>query len=279
MKKFIVVLGLSFLMSGFLSAQYFEAGVMGGVSVYRGDLSPNNFFRNFELVRPAAGIFARYNVNDFFSTKFQFNYTILSGSDELEGRVRNLAFNSNIFEFGFTGEFNILGYQPYNLYRPFSPYLFAGINFFSFNPTATINGTKYDLQPLGTEGQGLAAYPGKTPYSRFQVAIPLGIGAKYAINDTWNIGLEIGYRLAFTDYIDDVSTTYPDLDLLLVERGEAAVIASNRTGTEIPEGVQRGNPQNNDGFLIIGISVSYNFIDNGLVGSRGRRSRGRGCYN
>ena len=38
----------------------------------------------------------------------------------------------------------------------------------------------------------------------------MGVGVKYFLSETVNLGLEIIHRKTFTDYIDDVSTTYID---------------------------------------------------------------------
>ncbi len=40
--------------------------------------------------------------------------------------------------------------------------------------------------------------------------IPMGVGVKYYVNETINLSLELLYRKTFTDYIDDVSTTFVD---------------------------------------------------------------------
>ena len=37
----------------------------------------------------------------------------------------------------------------------------------------------------------------------------MGGGFKIAVNPSFNIILEYGVRKTFTDYLDDVSTTYP----------------------------------------------------------------------
>ncbi|WP_340154047.1 DUF6089 family protein [uncultured Marivirga sp.] len=79
-----------------------------------------------------------------------------------------------------------------------------------------------NLRDLGTEGQFLDAETrsqyqdlyGKelpTPYSRLQLVIPVGIGARYKLTNNLDISLEVGYRHTFTDYLDDVSGEYIDL--------------------------------------------------------------------
>ena len=279
MKRFIILL-LAF--GPFcLPAQHMELGVMAGISNYGGDLGAESFFKSFSQTHAAFGGFFRYNVNNYVAARLNVYYGNISGDDAKantqEREDRNLSFKSSMLEFGLTGEFNILGYQPYNLERIFSPYLFAGVAVFRYNPKTFYDGRWVELQPLGTEGQGLSSQPDRDFYSLTELAVPFGIGAKYAINDHWNLGLELGYRLTFTDYLDDVSTTYVDVDELLTNRGELAVALSNRSNTPKAPGEGRGDPSDNDFYFIGGFTISYNFLDNGLVGSRGRNKRKAGC--
>ena len=265
---------------GFLTvqAQYIEPGLAAGFSWYQGELSADKLGNQFQLFRPQAGIFVRYNVNDYFSTRLNFNYASIKGDDAIEGRSRNLNFKSTLMEFGLTAEFNVLGYQPYALYRVFSPYLFAGVAGFSFNPQGELDGDWHALQPLGTEGQGLNQYPERKAYSRLGFALPFGAGVKYAVNDKWNVGIQVGARYTFTDYLDDVSTTYISDGEMLEGNGELAAALANKSGTAVLTGQERGDDSNNDWYMIAEIFVSYNLFDNGLVGSRGRSRGRRGCY-
>ena len=258
-------------------AAQIEVGLMAGISTYQGDLSPSNLKTSFSAPHAAIGIFVRKNINYFLTGRVSINYGTVSGDDAKEGRNRNLSFRSDLLEFSLTGEWNILGFQPYALERVFTPYLFGGVAFFHYNPRAKYEGEWVELQPLGTEGQGLPDFDPK--YKLIDFAIPFGIGVKYAINDTWNVGLEFGLRKTFTDHLDDVSGAYVDEDLLLNGNGELAVIMANRTGEPVQGGTLRGNPDNDDWYLITGLSVSYNFLDNGLVGSRSKSRKKKGCYN
>ncbi|MEZ5043498.1 MAG: DUF6089 family protein [Saprospiraceae bacterium] len=286
MKNLLPFLGF-LLLSSFLHAQHFEAGILGGGSNYLGDLSNNSSTVYLGQSHFAGGIFGRYNFNDYLAVRLGLNYTALSGADANAPvgafRDRNLSFQTDIYEVGLIGEFNLMGYQPYNLSSPFSPYLFAGVAFFTFNPKAFYQGQLVELQPLDTEGQGLPDRP--APYTTQQFAIPFGIGVKYALNDQWNVGLEIGVRKTFTDYLDDVSGTYVSYNELLAAKGELSAALANRQGellgsdpVIVPTGTQRGDGKTADAYFILGLTISYNFMDNGLVGSRNRVRRGRsGC--
>jgi len=238
---FVLCCSLMLFASNKSTAQ-FELGVLGGVSTYTGDISKQNTFFSTGDYNAAFGGFARYTFHPLIAARVGFTYGQLSGSDakSTDGSrlTRNLSFQTKLYELSIIGEFNILGYQPYNLSRPWSPYLFAGVAGFVFNPQAELDGVLYDLQPLGTEGQGLEG--NAAPYRLTQFSIPLGIGVKYAINDQWNIGLEFGGRKTFTDYIDDISKAYVADEILLINRGEVAAALANRTGTSQNGGSLRG---------------------------------------
>jgi hypothetical protein len=279
----ITLIGLSIVIVGPLSAQHFEFGLLGGVSNYLGDLSNNSRSIIFKETNLAGGAFIRYNVNELATIRLGANYTTLSGHDQnapdSELQRRNLSFSSNVIDISLTGEFNILGYQPYNLYRPFSPYIFGGIGMFTYDPRTQVGEETVKLRPLGTEGQGNPDRP--APYGKMGISIPFGLGFKYALSDKINLGIEFGARYTNTDYLDDVSTIFVDPQTL----SPTAAALSNRS-IELPgndlsrysPGMARGDNKAKDWFFISGLTISYNFIDNGLVGSRARRSGGRrGC--
>lgn len=273
-----------------VSAQHLEAGILLGGANYVGDLSNNSSNLYLKETKPAAGIFVRQNFNDFVAVRLGFNWARISGQDanvknDQFVHDRNLSFRTTLLEFGLMGEFNILGYQPYALSRPFSPYIFVGIAATKFNPKARYQGDWVELQPLGTEGQGMQGFD--SPYKKLAFSIPFGIGVKYALTDKLNIGLELGARPTFSDYLDDVSGNYVSYPELLAGNGQLAAALGNRTGelTEngepvvVETGVKRGDSAKKDWYFILGVTVSYNFLDNGLIGSRKRGGKRAGCYN
>ncbi len=288
MKKVFItaLMVMSFLLIQKSANAQLEAGLAVGLSSYQGDLAPNSISGSLSQLHFSGGVFGRYNINNYVAVKLGLNYAKISAEDakaSTDSQIeRNLSFRSNIFEASFTGEFNILGYQPYNYERIFSPYIFAGVSYFRFDPQAFFDNEWVNLQPLGTEGQGLG---GEFPeeYKLFQIAIPVGVGVKYALNDQWNIGLEVGLRKTFTDYIDDVSGLYGDQSLILAGNGELAAALNDRAG-EISDEVivreptsQRGNAEKDDTYIIGAVFISYNFADNGLVGGRRKSKRKSGC--
>ncbi|MBU0488329.1 MAG: hypothetical protein KKA07_06130 [Bacteroidetes bacterium] len=268
MFRLILSIGVYFLLNLNVLAQRSEFGFMAGGSYYIGDLNPK---AHFLQTQPAAGILYRYNFNPRFAFKSNFYLGMIYGDDARSkfNIQRNLSFRSMVGEFSGEFEFNFLPYIAGNPKFPYSPYVFAGLSIIKFNPQANFHGAWYNLQPLGTEGQGTTAYSvppyNRKPYSLTTAAIPFGIGAKLTIAKRTCLAIEYGLRKTYTDYLDDVSTTYPDPLLLKEEKGAVAAILSDRTistdGDIIDRtGFQRGNSKNNDwvAFAVITLTVRLN---------------------
>ncbi len=245
-------------------------GELGGA-----DREGTNFVRDLEIsmTRPATYIGLRYRIAETFSTKLMFSYGILRGDDKLTNEkfrnYRNLAFRSPIIELSNQFEYSIIrekqGHR-YNLRRVrglkgfrTNTYFFVGFGVFYFNPKNKYQGKWYALQPLGTEGQGLV--PTRKKYSRINMAIPYGIGFKYGLNRRTNIGIEFGARKTFTDYIDDVSTTYFDNQMIREARGDIAAYLADPSDKTHPNWTvayeQRGDAKDKDSYLFLIINLTY----------------------
>ncbi len=248
-------------------AQNSEIGACVGTTFYLGELNPTRLFEQPHL---AGGIVYRYNLSPRWAIKANFLFGKVSGCDSLhkEYRDRNLSFSSPITEFSVVAELNFL--KLYNSVgsNHFAPYIFAGLGLFSFNPTATYtDGTVYELQSLGTEGQGLEDMPKK--YSLTHFAIPFGIGFRFNIGRYISLGAEWGLRYTFTDYIDDVGGCYYDNDLLRERRGDIIANMADRShellgpdGNPLPyhqAGEQRGNSTTHDIYSFAGATLTVKF--------------------
>ena len=120
--------------------------------------------------------------------------------------MRNLGFRSVLFEGSALLEVNFFKYRGLAKdNKTWTPFVFAGLAYFHTNPQNLLNDTWYDLQPLGTEGQGTGNGAG---YSLNQICIPFGVGVKLALTAKFDLQVEWGLRRTYTDYIDDVSGTY-----------------------------------------------------------------------
>ncbi|MDX5320159.1 MAG: hypothetical protein LPK45_03695, partial [Bacteroidota bacterium] len=65
------------------------------------------------------------------------------------------------------------------------------------------------------------------------------------------IGLEAGWRKMFTDYLDDVSTSYTGLN-----DGSLDANLGNRTGKPVAAGQKRGNPEFKDSYFMFGVTIT-----------------------
>lgn len=244
-----------------------EFGVMGGVSQYFGDLNPDIHFNTPKIV---LGLFFRKQITDYIAVRIEGQFSQLGYSDVYNTQNafdlrRNLSFNTNLWQLGFQGDFNFLRFIPGDGDHRATPYLTIGIGMFSFDPYAYLDGQKYYLRELGTEGQS-AGYEGRKPYNNIAAYIPLGLGYKYNLNPKMNISIEAVYNFTTTDYLDDVSKTYAGIsNFTTLPNGDPSVAAllqdrSYETGSP-PIGIQgrqRGYSNQNDSYIYLEVMFSFN---------------------
>lgn len=242
-----------------------ELGVFLGGSYYIGDLNPLGHFNQF--TKPAGGIVFRYNFNPRLAARANAFFGGMEGDDSFSNNSfqhqRNLHFRSNLYELSAQLEFNFLDYIIGDDSRLFSPYMFGGFAGFKFSPQGQVNDEWLDLQPLGTEGQGLPGGATKKKYKLTQLSLPFGAGIKANLSKNIGISIEWGMRKTFTDYIDDVSGRYYDPAVLAAKRGAVtAQLSDTSIGTD-PNysnvGRQRGNPTTKDWYSFAGIALTVKF--------------------
>ncbi len=230
----------------------FLVSVGTGTATYKGEMvNPGDF----GSLRPNVAIGAEYYLNSRLSARAELTYFQLRGSDRKaddDRWERNLSFKSGNIELAVLGAVNLspMGIRFYQR-SALNFHAFAGIGVLYFNPKAELNGKTYALQPLQTEGK---------KYSRFQPVIPFGLGARIKLDPFFNILVEAGYRITFTDHLDDVSIRrYPDATnwdpirrQLSDRRPEIGTQPDNPTQVGV-----RGNPKENDGYLILNVTLQY----------------------
>lgn len=280
-----------------------EAGFNFGPSFFLGDLGGNygkgtRFLKdlNLEETKMVKGLFLTVYPADWIGIRVAGNLTPLAAEDKIINtngehetyrKQRNLDFKTNVWEaYAAIELYPTMMFNKYDDYDPrLKPYGFFGVGVFHFNPQGSLtssNGTKtwYDLQPLRTEGQNMKQYPGRSSYSLTQINIPMGIGFKYQLSDRVNVGTEVLYRKTFTDYIDDVSTTYIDPiyfeDYLsqanaavarkLYDKTNSLVVPANRTRP----GEQRGNPKHDDAYFSTVLKIGVRLGD--IMSDENRRA-------
>ncbi len=267
MKRLILSLALALPFCVQAQETHHEIGLGLGLANYYGDLQPK-FFAS-DGYRPMATVVYKFFVTPKIGLRTGFSYAQVTAADSLSripiNQSRNLSFTSNIFEFHGAVEYNFLPIDV--LHRKVTPYIFGGVALFYFNPFAEdISGNKHYLRPLSTEGQGLPMYPDRKQYSLVNMAFPFGGGFKFFIGKTLMVTPEIGFRYTNTDYIDDVSKSYVNMDTLQAYKGKLARAMSFRGNTakswdnNNPNyGYQRGDSKANDWYWFTNITVTVYF--------------------
>ncbi|HOZ40534.1 MAG: hypothetical protein IPO05_02350 [Flavobacteriales bacterium] len=305
----VVLLGtLTALTVTDLSAQYFrqssywktqrnELSFGFGISNFLGELGGRNqigapfvWDLEFSQTRPAASFSYRYHVAKNVALRLGLTYGVLAGNDNLTTetyrKLRNLSFKSDVYELQMVFEFHLYKEELGHVYdlrgvkgtksSRVGLYFFGGVGAFNFNPKAQLNNAWVELQPLGTEGQGLEGGP--EPYSLTQICIPMGLGLRKALNKQWSVGLELQYTKTFTDYIDDVSTNYFDNDAIADRSGAQGAFLADPSvyDARFPEfgsaGQQRGDPDDLDAYLFLKAQLHYKIVKY-RSGSKKYRSR------
>jgi hypothetical protein len=272
------------LLAGKANAQYEyvqkgEFGITAGAAHYFGDI---NTRAALNRPKPALGIFFRKQFGNYIGMRIAAHYAQLGYSDVYSKndyqKLRNLSFNTNIWEIAVQGDFNFFKFVPNDPDHLFTPYVTLGAGIFTYDPYAYLDGKKEFLRPLGTEGQAIG-YKGRKQYSTMAFCFPLGVGVKYNISEKINLSFEVSQRFTTTDYLDDVSTTYigsggslsnaqiafPDLPPVGSGIRSAGYKLQDRS-TEIDplnplgatEGRQRGFSKQRDQYIIAEIGLSFN---------------------
>ncbi len=233
-----------------------EIGFSIGQMYYLGDL---NKFKPFYKSNWAGGLMFRYSINSRLSLRFNYLQGKVEAYDsDAKNPVtinRNLSFQSPIKEVAGGIEFHYFPFQFGQKRNAGTAYILAQMGVFYMSPSIVINGETIDLQALGTEGQGTSANS-KRKYSKFQVCIPLGLGAKASIGKNVTFNFDVAIRKTFTDYIDDVkAATYTDATIIANEYGSLAGDLSNQSLNDSRFG-RRGNPTTKDWYVYCGGMVT-----------------------
>lgn len=278
MKKLITIFLLTISTTGF--SQYLGLELFVGGANYNGDLMEKTYTLKGGRMAFGAGI--SYTITNHLTVRSMIMYGTLGADDKNNDDPslinRNLNFKSSVYEFGVQGLYHLFNTEMHRI----NPYLMAGISVFHTNPyTFDTLGNKYFLKPLSTEGQGLNQYPDRQEYSLTQVSFPFGAGIRFTVNKNISLAWEIGLRKTFTDYIDDLSTTYVDQSALLSAKGPKAVELAYRSGelkTGNPvyprSGTVRGGPNANDWYYFSGVTATF-ILNNSEAAMRRRSSLGQ----
>ncbi|AHM58447.1 hypothetical protein D770_00865 [Flammeovirgaceae bacterium 311] len=221
-----------------------------GLSSYFGDLKDD---RKQLWAKPSAQLGVQYRVNDRLHFRSEIIWYRISGADSLNDPNtgiynRNLSFRADNFELNLVGLVHL--FNKYSLANPpVNPYIIAGVGLTTNNPKAFYNDAWHALRPLKTEGAS---------YNAIMPVFPVGAGLAIHLHKNWDVSLELGYRFTFTDYLDDVSTSYVGIENF--EDPLARALSDRRPEmglNPLPPGNRRGNSTGFDGYLITGIKIVF----------------------
>lgn len=272
-----------------------EIGLGIGPVFFLGDLGGNygkgtRFVKdiNFPTTNLIKGFYVNLYPVEWLGFRFAMNHGKLEGYDSLVNdkggdetfrKIRNLEFQSPLWEaYGAIEFYPTVFLEQYDgLQGKLRPYGVLGFGAFKFNPKARYyapNGqaTWVELKPLRLEGQGMAEYPDRKEYKLMSWEIPIGAGFKYYIKDNLYVGIEIMHRKSFTDYVDDVSTTYIDNTLFASYLTPEQAAMANQlyyrenftpAGSTSRPGLneQRGNPKQNDSYFSTILRLGWRLND------------------
>jgi hypothetical protein len=157
--------------------------------------------------RFSLGLGMRYRIYDKFSVKLDLNFGLLHATDAKgSNEGRDMEATTSVFETGVRAEYYILKNSAESSYRfikgqeifasiiaKIDLYAYAGLSpiIYSVNPNDNL------LAVIEKDG-GTA------------LGIPLGVGINYLVSPNSLIGIDMGYRLTTTDYLDGYTSQYSE---------------------------------------------------------------------
>lgn len=179
-----------------------ELGAGLGGTTYRGEVSPRYRFLNN---RPALTVFYRRDLSAALTARANLTIGSLAAADATVRRSgttipvaasRNAEFKGSVLEIMTGFEYNFLDYYDLKRRIRWSPYFFLGVAGYRAPTTTTFR-------------QGPGAQEQRLSDTHLSVAVPVGVGIKYALTDVLNLGIEAGARRTFGDDLDNLSRELP----------------------------------------------------------------------
>jgi hypothetical protein len=240
-------------------AQVWELGAQLGGAGYMGDLNPTN---PVKLSGLSGAAFVKANFDPYWSLGLHFAMGKIKANDasstHAQFRQRNLSFHNTMKEVSLQLDFNFFDYFAGGGFSRISPYMYTGVGVLLFNPKTMYNGKEYELPLYTTEG---------SEYKKYALTVPFGAGIKYNVSGGLTLLGNVGYRNSYTDYLDDVSQTYPGVTNFdtNTDYGRTQAFLSDRSGEQSgvyigQSGLQRGDFRKRDSYMFVGIGITYTFV-------------------
>jgi len=235
--------------------QRHEVGVTFGGMYYLGDLNPS---RQFAMTKPSFGAVYRLNINDRMSLRANLLHGTLAGDDAVVqfNRNRNLSFTAPIWEGSAIFEFTFLPFVAGNPSTIATPFVMAGFGFTHFFPRTWADiGT--GMQEINLRGYRTERSEDGFDYSFWTNNMLFGVGIRYNLVSPIVLTLEWSMRRTGTDFLDDVSGSYPDLSALATDNPRRILSDRSLVDAGTNQGRLRGNPDTNDWYSFAGLSITF----------------------
>ncbi len=263
LRKLILAISAFMLISNVYSQSYYNSRYMqkfivqigSGTASYFGDVVDDRVYTingNF-----TAGMLWRFHNRVAVDANLTWFRMAAEDAKSEDGKaLRGLSFFSNNYEVSAAVQVMLFPEQArFYLRRRLNPYLFGGVGLLYYNPKAELDGEKYALRPLQTEGPDNA-------YSGVTATFPFGAGVKIKINAFFNVAVEGRFTYTLTDYLDDVSSGfYPDPSSFEDPIARALSDRSGDAGADPEFSVEqryvRGNPNAKDNYFLLLVKIQY----------------------
>ncbi len=232
-----------------------------GIAYYMGDLSDGVDFKHLGL-GPNLSLGALYRLTEHVSLRSELRYYQVQADQKYSRNAKNnLSFRTQNPDFYVGAQGDLFSFSRKTRVNP---YLFGGVGTTFLNPKTQLEGTWYSLPPLTTEG---------VKYSRTPLLVVAGIGVTYHLTDRWGLGLELCNNFLTSDYLDDVSTFYPQPDALSSDLARRLSDRSPEIGQPANQpGFQRGNPKVKDSYVFLSVKAQY-LLTSRYVAQQRRKTR------
>jgi opacity protein-like surface antigen len=186
-----------------------ELGIGIGGVVYKGEVAPRYRLANN---RPALTIFYKKDLSKALVGRVGLLVGRVKATDpevpagEGSGLARDLPLGiyrqaemtTSLLELSAGIDYNFLDYYDFRRNVRWTPYFTLGVAGLVYNNKTTAQNLDIIYPPGSGKDQ---AYR-----TAFALAVPVGAGIKYALSEHWNLGLEAGVRVLFTDEFDNLSS-------------------------------------------------------------------------
>ena len=202
-------------------SQIYEVGVFLGGSNFIGDVGATNYISPNEFA--IGGIF-KWNRSPRHSFRASLMYSNIEGQDSKSDDPRRLqrgySFNNGLFEISAGMEFNFLDFNLHDGAKKTTPYLYSGVSVAHYSNYYFSSGGVYTSENT----------------SSWTFGIPMVLGVKTTVLDSFILGLEVGARYTFSDELDG-----------------SVPSASFR------QDLSFGNTNSNDWYVFTGFTLTYTF--------------------